>query len=155
MSNESSLSAASGPMSETANKEKELAAINLQAIDTTKLHMAKSEDLKAYAKLLNVDFDPDNVARQDLAARVKERLIETQRDGLVRKVVFHNVGEGAPSEVVVSLNGVLKAWPRDVVVDVPTNYLRVLDDAVEWRTEIVNGQRVRRKYMTHSYSIVE
>ena len=128
--------------------------IDVLKVDPVRLHMCKNEELRKIASALNMDLG-STIARNEVIPEIRARLIETQRDGLVRKVIFHNVGEGAPSEVTISLNGTLRSWPRDIPVDVPTNFLKVLDDAVEWRTEVINGQRVRRKYMTHTYSFAD
>lgn len=128
--------------------------VDLLKVDPIKLHMCKNEELRRIAQAMNMELGSTFV-RQEVLPVMKARLIDTQRDGLVRKVIFHNVGEGAPSEVTISLNGTLRSWPRDMPVDVPTNFLKILDDAVEWRTEVINGQRVRRKYMTHTYSFAD
>lgn len=129
-------------------------SVDILKVDPIKLHMCKNEELRRIAQAMNMELGSTFV-RQEVLPVMKARLIDTQRDGLVRKVIFHNVGEGAPSEVTISLNGTLRSWPRDMPVDVPTNFLKILDDAVEWRTEVINGQRVRRKYMTHTYSFAD
>ena len=127
----------------------------LKKIDASKLHIAKNDYLKEVAETLEIGYDPDNFNRGDVIAKIKEALSEVQADGSIRKVIFHNTGEGSASDVTISLNGKLLRYPKDTVVEVPEGFLKVLDEAVEYRTEVLGGQRVVRKYKTQTYEIVE
>ena len=127
----------------------------LKKIDASKLHIAKNDYLKEVAETLEIGYDPDNFNRGDVIAKIKEALSEVQADGRIRKVIFHNTGEGSASDVTISLNGKLLRYPKDTVVEVPEGFLKVLDEAVEYRTEVLGGRRVVRKYKTQTYEIVE
>lgn len=127
----------------------------LRTIDAGKLHTSKNEDLKEMADLLDIEYDPEAFVRQDMIAKVKEAVAEVQADGRIRKVIFHNSGEGVASDVTLGLNGKLLRFPKDVPVYVPDNYLKVLDHAVEYRVEMMGTQRVTRKFMAQTYQIVE
>ena len=127
----------------------------LKKIDASKLHIAKNDYLKEVAETLEISYDPDNFNRGDVTAKIKEALGEVQADGRIRKVIFHNTGEGTSSEVIIALNGKVLRYPKDVCVSIPENFLKVLDDAVEWRTEVVGNSRVRRRYVAQPYQIVE
>lgn len=127
----------------------------LKKVDPSKLHFAKNEDLKSLAETLDIAYDPENFNRGEVTAKIREAISEVQAEGRVRKVIFHNSGEGSTSDVTIALNGKLLRYPKDTVVEVPEGFLRVLDEAVEYRTEVIGGQRIVRKYMTQTYQIVE
>ncbi len=127
----------------------------LATIDTNKLHVAKNDYLKSLAESLDIPFDVESFNRGEVTTKIREAINEVQGDGRVRKVIFHNSGEGSASDVTIALNGKLLRFPKDTVVEVPEGFLRVLDEAVEYRTEIIGGRRIVRKYMTQTYQIVE
>lgn len=127
----------------------------LSKIDLNKIHTAKNEEIKEAADAFGLEYDPEQFPRGELITKLKEIAKQINTDGRIRKVIFHNTGEGSSSEVVVALNGRVLRYPKDVCVSIPENFLKVLDDAVEWRTEVVGNSRVRRRYVAQPYQIVE
>lgn len=127
----------------------------LNKIDLNKIHTAKNEEIKEAADAFGLEYDPEQFPRGELITKLKEIAKQINTDGRIRKVIFHNTGEGSSSEVVVALNGRVLRYPKDVCVSIPENFLKVLDDAVEWRTEVVGNNKIRRRYVTQPYQIVE
>ncbi len=127
----------------------------LSKIDINKIHTAKNEEIKEVADVFGLEYDADAFPRGELITKLKEIAKEINTDGRIRKVIFHNTGEGSSSEVIIALNGKVLRYPKDVCVSIPENFLKVLDDAVEWRTEVIGNQRVKRRYVAQPYQIVE
>jgi hypothetical protein len=127
----------------------------LKTTDVGKLHTAKNEELKEMAEVLKIEYDPEAFVRQEMIAKIKEAVIEVQTDGRIRRVIFHNSGEGTASTVTIGVNGKLLEFPKDVPVYIPESFLSVIDDAVEYRTEMMGSQRVTRRFMSQTYQVLE